>query len=44
MQETKVQRSICISKRLRGLQSVQEGKKECLEVVADGFGEEGGKD
>lgn len=45
MQEIKVEKNICISKCLRGSQSVEEGEKESVvEVVADGFEEEGGKD
>lgn len=39
MQESKVEKMIFISKRLRGSQSVDKGKKESVvvEVVVDGF-------
>lgn len=38
MQKSKVEKMIFISKRLRGSQSVDKGKKESVvEVVVDGF-------
>lgn len=45
MQKSKVEKMIFISKRLRGWQSVDKGKKESvLRLLLMGFVEEGGKD